>query len=79
MLISIIGLGLTVFGMAIGGVVWSIRLEGRVNSGEQLAEQRNDSVDERHKETLARFDRQDAAANRTELKLDRLLERSLAA
>lgn len=59
---AVIAVGLPV----LGGVVWLIRLEGRVNSHEKSCEERQKRLDERHKNIehhLASIDR----------KLDRLI------
>ena len=62
------------FTVIIGGVVWGIRLEGRVNAQNQLCDTRNHYVDERHGEIAVRFDRTDAKIDKIDNKLDRLLE-----
>jgi hypothetical protein len=35
-------------GFAVGGIVWGIRLEGRVNSHQQLFAERKEQGDDRH-------------------------------
>lgn len=52
---------------ALGGVVWLVRLEGRVNTHEAECAQRQARMDERHAETNKKLDAIDA-------KLDRLVE-----
>lgn len=52
---------------ALGGVIWLVRLEGRVNTHEAECAQRQKRADERHAETNAKLASIDA-------KLDRLME-----
>lgn len=54
----------TTFGAAVlGGVVWAVRLEGRVNEHARLFEEREKQADDRHEDLKARL-------VRIELKLD---------
>lgn len=41
----------------LGGLIWAIRLEGRVNGQELIQAERNRTANERHEEVLKRFDR----------------------
>lgn len=41
----------------LGGVVWAVRQEGRINAHTQLFDQNKTLLDERHAEVLRRFDR----------------------
>lgn len=54
---------------ALGGLVWLVRLEGRVNTHEAECVQRRKRDDERHAETTTKLTAMDA-------KLDRLVERA---
>lgn len=50
------------FGVTIlGGVVWAIRQEGRINLHEHLLVEREKRLDERHEELTVRLDRIEAA------------------
>lgn len=51
----------------IAGIIWLIRLEGRVNTHEAECTQRENKHDERHVESTKKLDR-------IEAKLDRVLE-----
>lgn len=51
----------------IAGIIWLIRLEGRVNTHEAECTQRETKHDERHVESTKKLDR-------IEAKLDRVLE-----
>ena len=59
MVIALIGLGLTMFSMVIGGVVWGIRLEGQVKTGRELAVQQDLFSDKRYVDITERFNRTD--------------------
>lgn len=41
----------------VGGVVWAIRQEGRINGHDLLFEEREKKQDERHQETIDRLQR----------------------
>lgn len=58
----------TIVGMAIAGIVWAIRLEGRQTSHERECIQYRKLVDERHAAMTKTLDNMDE-------KLDRLVER----
>lgn len=62
-----IGAGLTIVTAFLGGVIWLIRLEGRVNTHEAECSQRQKRADERHGEMTAKLTKIDE-------KLDRLIE-----
>lgn len=62
-----IGTGISLATVLIGGVVWGIRLEGRVNGQKDLAEQKGTYQEQRFDAIDKRFDKLDD-------KLDRLLE-----
>lgn len=64
---DVVGIALTGGLAVIGGVVWLVRLEGRVNTHEAECAQRQQRMDERHVETNKKLDAIDA-------KLDRLVE-----
>ena len=74
MVTAIIGLGLTIFSMAIGGVVWGIRLEGQVKTQKELSAQQDLFSDKRYADITKRFDRQDTTLVKLDEKLDRALE-----
>lgn len=54
-------------GMALAGLIWGVRLEGRVNAHDQLFEERKQLANERHEDVKDRLER-------IEQKLDRALE-----
>lgn len=62
-----VGVAVSVAGMALLGLVWLVRLEGRVNSHEASCDQRQMRLDERH----TRMERQLESIN---AKLDRVIE-----
>lgn len=64
---SIVGIIVAIAVPAILGVVWLIRLEGRVNTHERGCEERQKSLDERHDAMSKKLDHIDQ-------KLDRLIE-----
>jgi len=74
MVTAIIGLGLTIFSMAIGGVVWGIRLEGQVKTQKELSAQQDLFSDKRYVDITERFTRQDNKLDSLGEKLDRALE-----
>lgn len=76
MVLTLIGLGITMFSMAIGTVVWGIRLEGRVNSQKDVADARETFQETLQVAVTQRFDRMDDKIDKVDSKLDRLLERS---
>lgn len=54
-------------GTALAGIIWGVRLEGRVNAHDQLFEERKEQADERHEIMTAWLER-------VETKLDKALE-----
>lgn len=58
----------TIVGLAIAGIVWLIRLEGKHHAHERECIQYRKLVDERHQATHKKLDHMDE-------KLDRLVER----
>jgi hypothetical protein len=64
------GLALTLGGVVASGLVWGIRLEGRVNQAEALASATNGSTDRR-------FDDLKRAVERLDRKIDTLLARGV--
>lgn len=58
----------TIVGLAIAGIVWAVRLEGRQTSHERECIVWRKRADERHVETNKKLDNMDE-------KLDRLVER----
>lgn len=57
----------------IGGLVWLIRMEGRVNAHEASCTERQTRLDERHSDINRRLASIDEGQARTNDKLDRLL------
>lgn len=53
----------------VGGIVWAVRLEGRVNTQERIAELQTEINDKDHKELKE-------LVQGVDTKLDRLIERS---
>lgn len=58
----------------IGGLVWLIRMEGRINAHEASCSERQKRLDERHREIDRRLTSIDEGQARTNDKLDRLLD-----
>jgi hypothetical protein len=63
---AVVALGFTLLSAFVGGIVWFVRLEGRVNQLEKLFSVRDKYLDERHNEVKV-------ALVRIDTKLDRLL------
>ncbi len=73
--LSLLTLGVTLATTVGGGVIWGIRLEGRVNGQRELFDQRGAYQDIQYSEIKQRFDRTDQKIDKVDTKLDRLLER----
>lgn len=58
------GVVVAVVGMAISGVVWGVRLEGRINGHDTLFVEREKRVEERHDDICRRLDRIEAKLDR---------------
>lgn len=58
-LVGIAGVGLTLIGMCVGGIVWLVRLEGRINvltSRQDGTDKRVDGLEERISAQLDRIE-----------------------
>lgn len=57
-------LNLPYVGACLGGVVWAIRQEGRINGVEKLSDERDKQADERHTDLKDRLVRIEAKLDR---------------
>lgn len=65
---------LLTIGLAIvAGIVWAVRIEGRVNMHDRLFEEREKQVEDRHQELQARLIRIEAKLDRYDLRDERSL------
>lgn len=65
----------SVAAVLVGGIVWGIRLEGRVNSLRELFDQRDKYLDERHNEMKDELNAIKASILLVGTKIDQLLMR----
>ena len=64
---GLIGIGVTVCVTAIGGIVWGVRLEGRVNGHDNLFKERKELADERQDDIKDRLIRIEAKLDNHEM------------
>lgn len=58
------GVIVAVFGMAISGIVWGVRLEGRINGHDVVFTEREKQLEVRHQDLCRRLDRIEAKLDR---------------
>jgi hypothetical protein len=56
-MLQVVGFGFTLLLAVIGGVVWNVRLEGRVNGHDSLFIEREKQHNDRYEEIIRRLDR----------------------
>ena len=65
------GLLLTLALAVIGGIVWAVRIEGRVNGHQTLFEERDKQAEDRYTSLLRQLTRIESDQDRSDIRLDR--------
>lgn len=52
---GIISIGVTVCFTTLGGIIWAVRMEGRINGHDRLFEERKDQAEERQDDIKSRL------------------------